>query len=72
MGIGGAEIAGTLGSASVHGTGMLLNGIGMTCNATAQLLNGATKFSEQKVGGCFINGDLVAEMNTYFKITIAQ
>lgn len=72
MGVGGAVAAGTLGADSVHATGMILNGVGMTCNATAQLLNGATKFSEQKVGGCFINGDLVAEMNTYFKVTIAQ
>lgn len=54
-------------------SGMITNGLGMVMKGSAQTLNGAVKINtDTKVAsGCFINNQLVANMNTYFKINFS-
>lgn len=54
-------------------SGMIMNGLGMAMKGSAGILNGAVKINtDTKVAsGCFINNQLVAPANQYFRINFS-
>ena len=69
--VGGAVLDGvTLGAAAVNGTAMMMNGGALLAKSAASTINivKSVTTKERAQSACFINGSIVAEMGTYFKV----
>ncbi|MCR5506596.1 MAG: hypothetical protein K6F04_01970, partial [bacterium] len=68
--VGAIATVGSFGSASIESVPMIMNGASLVCKGAGSTLNGAVKINtDVRVdSACFINGDYVVPMGTYFKV----